>query len=85
MSTEYWRIRAVECNVLEESLMERSGKLDVLSKILPLWHKLGHRMLIFCQGFTMLKGWKCDRLDMAVHTLLLASTKAWSSEKFTTT
>jgi DNA excision repair protein ERCC-6 len=56
----------------EESLVQRSGKLEVLSKILPLWHKQGHRVLIFCQWkkmlniiqrFTMLKGWKFGRLD----------------------
>jgi len=56
----------------EESLMQRSGKLEVLSKVLPLWHKQGHRVLIFCQWkkmlniiqrFTMLKGWKFARLD----------------------
>lgn len=33
----------------DESIMERSGKLEVLSKILPLWKKQGHRVLIFCQ------------------------------------
>jgi DNA excision repair protein ERCC-6 len=27
----------------EESLTERSGKLEVLAKILPLWKKQGHR------------------------------------------
>ena len=27
----------------EESLTERSGKLEVLAIILPLWHKSGHR------------------------------------------
>lgn len=27
----------------EESLTERSGKLEVLAKILPLWHEQGHR------------------------------------------
>eukprot|EP00980_Cylindrotheca_fusiformis_P017502 scaffold5490_cov125-Cylindrotheca_fusiformis.AAC.19 len=56
----------------EESLVERSGKLEVLAKILPLWHKQGHRVLIFCQWkkmlniiqrFMMLKGWKFGRLD----------------------
>jgi DNA excision repair protein ERCC-6 len=56
----------------EESLTERSGKLQVLSKILPLWHKQGHRVLIFCQWkkmlniiqhYTQLKGWKFGRLD----------------------
>jgi DNA excision repair protein ERCC-6 len=55
-----------------ETLMERSGKLEVLSKILPLWHKQGHRVLIFCQWrktlniiqrFTQLQGWKFGRLD----------------------
>lgn len=56
----------------EETLMERSGKLEVLSKILPLWNKQGHRVLIFCQWkmmlniiqrFMLLKGWKFGRLD----------------------
>ena len=27
----------------DETLSERSGKLEVLAKILPLWHKQGHR------------------------------------------
>lgn len=27
----------------EETLTDRSGKLEVLAKILPLWHKQGHR------------------------------------------
>jgi DNA excision repair protein ERCC-6 len=56
----------------DETLMERSGKLEVLSKILPLWHKQGHRVLIFCQWrkmlniiqrFMMMKNWKFGRLD----------------------
>ena len=56
----------------EESLTGRSGKLEVLAKILPLWYQQGHRVLIFCQWkkmlhiihrFTMLKGWKFGRLD----------------------
>lgn len=56
----------------EESMIERSGKLEVLAKILPLWRKQGHRVLIFCQWrkmlniieqFTRLKGWKFGRLD----------------------
>jgi DNA excision repair protein ERCC-6 len=55
-----------------ESLAERSGKLEVLSRILPLWHKQGHRVLIFCQWrkmltiiqhFTQAQGWKFGRLD----------------------
>eukprot|EP00522_Entomoneis_paludosa_P018240 CAMPEP_0172448772 /NCGR_PEP_ID=MMETSP1065-20121228/7715_1 /TAXON_ID=265537 /ORGANISM="Amphiprora paludosa, Strain CCMP125" /LENGTH=1206 /DNA_ID=CAMNT_0013200357 /DNA_START=78 /DNA_END=3698 /DNA_ORIENTATION=+ len=56
----------------EETLAERSGKLEVLSKILPLWKREGHRVLLFCQWkkmlnivqrFMMLKGWKFARLD----------------------
>lgn len=56
----------------EDALVKRSGKLEVLSKILPLWHKQGHKVLIFCQWkkmlniiqhFTQLKGWKMARLD----------------------
>jgi len=56
----------------EESLADRAGKLEVLSKVLPLWHEQGHRVLIFCQWtkmldiiqrFTELKGWKFGRLD----------------------
>jgi DNA excision repair protein ERCC-6 len=56
----------------EESLTERSGKLQVLAKILPLWKKQGHRVLIFCQWKKMLnliqtffvrQGWKFGRLD----------------------
>lgn len=55
-----------------EGIVERSGKLEVLSKILPLWHKQGHRVLIFCQWvkmlniiqrLTALKGWKFGRID----------------------
>lgn len=56
----------------EESLTDRSGKLEVLAKILPLWNRQGHRVLIFCQWrkmlnviqrFLMMKGWKFARLD----------------------
>lgn len=56
----------------EETLLERSGKLEVLAKILPLWKKQGHRVLIFCQWrkmlniierFTRFQGWKFGRLD----------------------
>lgn len=55
-----------------ESLVQRAGKLEVLAKILPLWKKQGHRVLIFCQwkkmlsiieGFTRLQGWKFGRMD----------------------
>ena len=57
---------------LDETITERSGKLEVLSKILPLWREQGHRVLIFCQWkkmlniihrFTMFQGWKFGRLD----------------------
>lgn len=34
--------------------IERSGKLKVLAKILELWHRQGHRALIFCQTRQML-------------------------------
>ncbi|KAL7557391.1 hypothetical protein ACA910_000019 [Epithemia clementina (nom. ined.)] len=56
----------------KETLVERSGKLEVLSKILPLWKKQGHRVLIFCQWrkmlnivqqFMVMQGWKFGRLD----------------------
>mmetsp|Transcript_36444 Transcript_36444/g.76804 ORF Transcript_36444/g.76804 Transcript_36444/m.76804 type:complete len:1371 (-) Transcript_36444:194-4306(-) len=55
-----------------EQLADRSGKLQVLSKILPLWHKQGHKVIIFTQWrkmlnvieqFTNQKGWKYARLD----------------------
>lgn len=54
------------------SFVKRSGKLDVLAKILPLWKKQGHRVLIFCQWIKMLdliqrfvehQGWRYGRLD----------------------
>jgi DNA excision repair protein ERCC-6 len=57
---------------LEDTLLERSGKLEVLAKILPLWKQQGHRVLIFCQWrkmldiierFTQISGWKFGRLD----------------------
>jgi len=56
----------------EKALVNRAGKLEVLAKILPLWFKQGHRVLIFCQWrkmlniierFTRLQGWKFGRLD----------------------
>lgn len=56
----------------EITLIERSGKLEVLAKILPLWKKQGHRVLIFSQWKKMLdiiqhfvrgQGWKFGRLD----------------------
>jgi DNA excision repair protein ERCC-6 len=57
---------------VNESFVSRSGKLEVLAKILPLWRQQGHRVLIFCQWkkmlniiqrFTELQGWKFGRLD----------------------
>jgi len=54
------------------SMIERSGKLEILAKILPLWKKQGHRVLIFCQwrkmldiiiDFVKFHGWKFSRLD----------------------
>jgi len=36
------------------SFANRSGKLMILAKILPLWKKEGHRVLIFCQTRQML-------------------------------
>jgi len=32
-----------------ERLAERSGKLQVLAKILPLWKEQGHKVIIFTQ------------------------------------
>ena len=56
----------------EDNLISRSGKLEVLAKILPLWKRQGHRVLIFCQWtkmlsiierFVTMQGWKFGRLD----------------------
>ena len=56
----------------DQSMIQRSGKLEILAKILPLWKKQGHRVLIFCQWKKMLdiimtfvasRGWKFSRLD----------------------
>lgn len=56
----------------QENLADRSGKLQVLSKILPLWHKQGHKVIIFTQWrkmlsiieqFVNIQGWKYARLD----------------------
>lgn len=55
-----------------DNLISRSGKLEVLAKILPLWKRQGHRVLIFCQWtkmlslierFVTIQGWKFGRLD----------------------
>lgn len=59
-------------NYEESTLIDRSGKLEILAKILPLWKKQGHRVLIFSQWKKMLdiiqhfmnsQGWKFGRLD----------------------
>ncbi|KAL7542684.1 hypothetical protein ACHAXR_011990 [Thalassiosira sp. AJA248-18] len=56
----------------QDKLADRSGKLQVLSKILPLWHKQGHKVIIFTQWKKMLtiieqfavqKEWKYCRMD----------------------
>ena len=56
----------------QENIADRSGKLQVLSKILPLWHQQGHKVIIFTQWRKMLgiieffantQGWKYCRLD----------------------
>lgn len=56
----------------EESIIESSGKLEVLAKILPLWKKQGHRVLIFSQWkktldiiqhFINMKKWNFGRMD----------------------
>lgn len=56
----------------QENVADRSGKLQVLSKILPLWHQQGHKVIIFTQWRKMLgiieyfantQGWKYARLD----------------------
>ena len=56
----------------EQSIIDGSGKLEVLAKILPLWKQQGHRVLIFSQWkktlniiqqFTNLKGWNFGRMD----------------------
>ncbi|EED95784.1 rad54-like protein, partial [Thalassiosira pseudonana CCMP1335] len=60
------------CFYGDERFVEVSGKLQVLAKILPLWHKQGHRFILFCQWrktlniieqFTRKQNWKFARLD----------------------
>lgn len=59
-------------SINEATLLERSGKLEVLAKVLPLWKRQGHRVLIFCQWrkmlniierFMIMNDWKFGRLD----------------------
>ncbi|KAL9180108.1 hypothetical protein ACHAXT_008078 [Thalassiosira profunda] len=56
----------------DAKLIEKSGKLQVLSKILPLWKKQGHKVIIFTQWrktlqiiqqFVVQQEWKFARLD----------------------
>ena len=56
----------------DESIVESSGKLEVLAKILPLWKQQGHRVLIFSQWkktldiiqhFINSMGWNFGRMD----------------------
>ena len=62
----------VEVGIDESTVIERSGKLEVLAKILPLWKKQGHRVLIFSQWkkmldiiqrFVTMNEWKFGRMD----------------------
>jgi DNA excision repair protein ERCC-6 len=54
------------------AIADQSGKLQVLSKILPLWKEQGHKVIIFTQWrkmlniierFTNMQGWKYARMD----------------------
>jgi DNA excision repair protein ERCC-6 len=63
---------SVGLGIDESTLIERSGKLEVLAKILPLWKKQGHRVLIFSQWkkmldiiqrFVIMNEWKFGRMD----------------------
>ncbi|KAL7452435.1 hypothetical protein ACHAWC_004157, partial [Mediolabrus comicus] len=56
----------------DDDIADQSGKLQVLSKILPLWKQQGHKVIIFTQWrkmldiierFTNMQGWNYARLD----------------------
>lgn len=56
----------------DDNIADQSGKLQVLSKILPLWKQQGHKVIIFTQWrkmldiierFTNMQGWNYARLD----------------------
>ena len=56
----------------EDAIADQSGKLQVLSKILPLWKQQGHKVIIFTQWrkmldiierFTNMQGWNYARMD----------------------
>eukprot|EP00969_Alexandrium_andersonii_P245654 10856381-Alexandrium_andersonii.AAC.1 len=38
----------------DDAIADQSGKLQVLSKILPLWKQQGHKVIIFTQWRKML-------------------------------
>lgn len=57
---------------VSDDLASRAGKFEVLARILPLWKKQGHRVLIFSQWtkmlnliqqFVTMQGWKFGRID----------------------
>ncbi|KAK1742140.1 RAD54-like protein [Skeletonema marinoi] len=56
----------------DDAIADQSGKLQVLSKILPLWKQQGHKVIIFTQWrkmldiierFSNMQGWKYARMD----------------------
>lgn len=56
----------------DDAIADQSGKLQVLSKILPLWKQQGHKVIIFTQWrkmlniierFTNMQGWNYARMD----------------------
>ncbi|KAK4232176.1 DNA repair protein rhp26 [Podospora fimiseda] len=44
--------------------VEKSGKMAVIQSLLPMWKKMGHKTLLFCQGVQML-----DIIEHFVRTL----------------
>lgn len=56
----------------DDAIADQSGKLQVLSKILPLWKQQGHKVIIFTQWrkmldiierFSNMQGWNYARMD----------------------
>ena len=56
----------------DDAIADQSGKLQVLSKILPLWKQQGHKVIIFTQWrkmldiierFANMQGWNYARMD----------------------
>lgn len=76
-----WLIRAVSkmCPIQVDGMkpadygaVKRSGKMVIIDQVLPLWHKQGHRVLLFSQTRQMLdilekrvqqRGWAYLRMD----------------------